>query len=103
MAAAGSIDSNASKPTWKHQPKLPSLPVPALADTMKRYLRSCEPLYTADELAHTKAVVADFMKSDGPELQAIIEDKAATERNWVRIHNHFWPCGMCTAQQWAVE
>ena len=83
MAAAGGIDTDFTKITWKQQPTLPSLPVPALADTMKRYLKSCEPLYSAEELAHTKAVVADFLKTSGPELQAIIEDKAATERNWV--------------------
>ena len=83
MAAASGIDTDTSKLTWKHQPELPSLPVPTLADTMRRYLRSCEPLYSADELAHTKAVVSDFLKTSGPELQALLEDKAATERNWV--------------------
>ena len=87
MAAAATGDGSASKQSlWQYQDDLPSLPVPALEDTMRRFLKSAEVFLSPEELQHTKAVIADFQRTRGPELQAILEDRASDSRNWVRFH-----------------
>ena len=80
-----------TKVLWEHDSSLPSLPVPKLEDTMAQYLKSCEPLLTEEEFKHTKAVVGNFLRGSGPELQAVLEDKAESERNWVRTYS-WYPC-----------
>ena len=39
---------------------LPSLPVPPLAQTLERLLKTAAPLLTAAELEHAKALAAEF-------------------------------------------
>jgi len=70
---------------FPHQDDLPPLPLPELSDTLQRYLRSVEPLLTADEYAHTSAVVTEFGREggEGEALQAFLEEKASNERNWM--------------------
>ena len=85
MAAASAAGGSGEKVLWQYQDDLPSLPVPKLEDTMRRFLRSAEVFLSPDELQHTKAVIADFQRTAGPELQAILEDKASDSRNWVRL------------------
>jgi len=55
----------------QHQSKLPKIPVPTLKDTLQRYLVAIEPLVSAEQLAKTKHVVADFESNPawGPYLQ----------------------------------
>lgn len=48
------------------------LPVPALEDTMKRYLRSVEPLVTPAEFEQVQKECADFVAGPGPKLQATL-------------------------------
>ncbi|CEG38666.1 carnitine o-acetyltransferase [Plasmopara halstedii] len=69
--------------TMQFQEGLPPLPLPSLEQTLERYVKSCEPLLTASELDHTKAVCHDFLRGVGPQLQAILQERADAERNWI--------------------
>ncbi|KOO34715.1 carnitine o-acetyltransferase [Chrysochromulina tobinii] len=76
------LTSEALFPT---QAELPPLPLPALSDTLARYLKAVKPLLTETEYTHTRAVVADFGREsgDGMALQTFLEEKADSERNWM--------------------
>ncbi|OWZ21235.1 Choline/Carnitine O-acyltransferase [Phytophthora megakarya] len=67
----------------QHQDALPPLPLPPLEQTLEQYIQSCAPLLEPSELAHTKAVCHDFLQGVGPQLQAILQERADTERNWI--------------------
>lgn len=75
----------AKKITYAHQDDLPSLPLPSLEDTLAKLLRSTKPFLTAEEFEHTEAVIEDFKNGAGRELHAILEDRAASSRNWVCV------------------
>ncbi|TDH74039.1 hypothetical protein CCR75_009000 [Bremia lactucae] len=69
--------------TMQFQDELPSLPLPSLEQTLNTYVKSCEPLLSSSELDHTMAVCHDFLHGVGPQLQAILQERADTERNWI--------------------
>uniref|UniRef100_K3WLZ3 Choline/carnitine acyltransferase domain-containing protein n=1 Tax=Globisporangium ultimum (strain ATCC 200006 / CBS 805.95 / DAOM BR144) TaxID=431595 RepID=K3WLZ3_GLOUD len=69
--------------TFQYQDELPSLPLPSLEETLTKYVKSVEPLLTAQELEHTKAVCHDFLNGVGPQLQSILQERADSERNWL--------------------
>ncbi|OQR95058.1 choline/Carnitine O-acyltransferase [Achlya hypogyna] len=73
----------ANETTYGHQDSLPPLPLPPLEQTLEAYVKSCEPLLTPAELEHTKAVCHDFLNGVGPSLHAILEERAASEKNWL--------------------
>ncbi len=79
------MESLSSSALFPHQEELPPLPLPALSDTLDRYLQSVKPLLSAEEFAHTQAVVADFGREggEGEALQCFLEEKAESERNWM--------------------
>lgn len=58
---------------------LPTLPIPPLEDTCRRYLLALEGLQEADEHARTKKAVEDFLKGDGPRIQARLKSWAANK------------------------
>jgi carnitine O-acetyltransferase len=55
--------------TFRHQGELPKLPIPPLEDTCERYLEYIAALQSPEELALSKARVAQFLTEDGPRLQ----------------------------------
>lgn len=69
--------------TLQYQDELPPLPLPALEETLEKYIQTCEPLLSVEELEHTRAVCEDFKSGHGPELQRVLEAKAANEKNWI--------------------
>jgi len=74
-----------AKPTFKNQNKLPKLPVQDLHKGLAMYLKSLEPLVTAQEYKQTEAYVQDFVKPGGlgEKLHKRLLDKAKTEpRSW---------------------
>ncbi|TMW62458.1 hypothetical protein Poli38472_005076 [Pythium oligandrum] len=75
--------SKPSERTFQYQDELPPLPLPPLEQTLERYIKSCEPLLSEQELEHTKAVCHDFLHGVGPQLQAILQERADSERNWI--------------------
>jgi len=73
--------------TLRYQTKLPKLPIPPLEDTCKRYLRALEGLQTAQEHEQTKRVVADFLKNEGPKLDAKLRKYAESRDSYIEA---FW-------------
>ena len=62
-------------PTLHFQDSLPKLPLPKLEDTLKRMVYSAGPLCSQDEMEEAHHLVAEFAASDGPVLQAALEDR----------------------------
>ncbi|KAG6602914.1 Choline/Carnitine O-acyltransferase [Phytophthora cinnamomi] len=75
--------SKETERTMQYQDELPSLPLPPLEQTLEQYVQSCEALLEPSALEHTKAVCHDFLHGVGPQLQAILQERADTERNWI--------------------
>ncbi|KIM28229.1 hypothetical protein M408DRAFT_329582 [Serendipita vermifera MAFF 305830] len=82
--------------THTHKPKildtdaqasLPKLPVPDLEDTCRRYLAALKELQDPDEHAATQRAVDEFLKGDGPRIQAKLRDWAAAKDSYIE---EFW-------------
>ncbi|GAA6063319.1 hypothetical protein JCM10212_005487 [Sporobolomyces blumeae] len=69
--------------TFAGQDQLPKLPIPPLEETMSRYLRALEALQTPAEHAHTKHVVDDFLKNEGPELHQKLKEYASSRASYI--------------------
>jgi carnitine O-acetyltransferase len=63
---------------FQHQASLPKLPVPALSDTLNKYLTTVKPLVSEAQYAQTKVVVTDFGRpgGQGEILQKRLEQRA---------------------------
>lgn len=69
--------------TYASQEKLPKLPIPELESTCEKYINALKPLQNAREQADTAAAVADFLKSDGPELQSRLKKYATGKTSYI--------------------
>ncbi|OQS01750.1 choline/Carnitine O-acyltransferase [Achlya hypogyna] len=71
--------------TYANQEDLPSLPVPDLEQTARKYLDSVAPFVTPEELRHTTELMNEFVGPNGQahELHKMLLERAATERNWL--------------------
>ncbi|KOS13884.1 acyltransferase ctase cot cpt [Malassezia pachydermatis] len=68
--------STSSKPMYAGQPSLPLLPVPALEQTLSKYLQSTLPLQESDEsLAVTKAAVESALKGKDAKLMQTLQER----------------------------
>ncbi|XP_071111606.1 carnitine O-acetyltransferase-like isoform X1 [Haliotis cracherodii] len=65
------------------QDSLPRLPLPSVEQTLHKYLRTVQPLVSAEDYRHTEKLVEAFKKSPGPELQALLEKRAGEKTNWL--------------------
>ena len=78
---------NSVGPMLCYQKNLPKLPVPALKDTLEKYLKTVRPLLNSEEYAKTEAAVAEFQKPGGfgEELQKRLLAKANNPNvvNWL--------------------
>jgi len=63
--------------TFSGQDTLKTLPVPPLEGTLEGFITATEPLVSAQEFAELKNLAADFGITQGRELQARLEQKAA--------------------------
>ncbi|TPX37571.1 hypothetical protein SmJEL517_g00675 [Synchytrium microbalum] len=72
--------ADAEKPLFKHQSKIPFLPVPELSSTLKKYLRSVRAIANDEEYANTVKAVETFRQPGGmgDKLQARLQERAAT-------------------------
>ncbi|KAG6876954.1 hypothetical protein C0992_011240, partial [Termitomyces sp. T32_za158] len=75
----------AAPPMLRFQASLPPLPVPALESTVSKYLETLTPLLTPTQLAHSKAVAAEFLASPQASVlqQRLKERAAAVGDNWL--------------------
>ncbi|KAF9337864.1 hypothetical protein BG006_002229, partial [Podila minutissima] len=72
--------------TLSLQHTLPKLPVPALEETLAKYLHSIEPLATPEELERSKALAKDFLKPGGlgrTLQQRLLDVDRAAPDNWL--------------------
>lgn len=74
---------------FKYQSQLPKLPVPTLAETSAKYLRSVEPFLSPAQLQSTTAIFEEFIRpgGQGEVLQQRLEEFAQGKDNWLA---EFW-------------
>ncbi|DAZ96242.1 TPA: hypothetical protein N0F65_012545 [Lagenidium giganteum] len=69
--------------TYSFQDALPRLPVPAVKDTVERYLKSVHPLLSEEEYKEVVKMADDFVKKDSPKLQLYLVLKSWWSSNFV--------------------
>jgi hypothetical protein len=69
--------------TFAGQDRLPKLPIPDLDISCKNYLRVLKPLQSRREHEETKAVVEEFVKHEGPELQERLKKYAGGRSSYI--------------------
>ncbi|PTB63929.1 hypothetical protein BBK36DRAFT_1171377 [Trichoderma citrinoviride] len=73
--------------TFRHQDKLPKLPIPELENTAKRYLEALKPLQSPREHAETQHAVNEFLREEGPDLQEKLKRYAQGKTSYIE---QFW-------------
>lgn len=73
--------------TYASQDHLPKLPIPELDSTCEKYINALKPLQNGREQADTAAAVAEFLKSEGPELQSRLKKYATGKTSYIE---QFW-------------
>ncbi|KAK7080790.1 Carnitine O-palmitoyltransferase 1, liver isoform [Halocaridina rubra] len=68
---------------YSYQGSLPRLPLPALKDTMSRYLRSVRPLMDDEAYARMEKLAAEFQNGIGKKLQRYLVLKSWWATNYV--------------------
>lgn len=68
---------------YSYQAFLPRLPVPAVKDTMNRYLESVKPLMDDEKFAKTKVLAKEFEQNLAPRLQRYLVLKSWWASNYV--------------------
>ena len=73
------------------QKPLPKLPVPALHDTLAKYLRTIRPVVSEATYQRTEALVTQFRRpgGQGEELQKRLEAFAENTECWVIINTQY--------------
>jgi len=76
---------NVSSRFKAHQDSLPRLPVPALHQSLDRYLKALQPIVSEEEWAQTKQLVEEFQTAGGvgERLQKGLERRARKTENWL--------------------
>lgn len=69
--------------TYASQETLPKLPIPELDKTCKNYLNALRPLQSRREQEDTAAVVTDFLKNEGPELDSRLRKYATGKTSYI--------------------
>jgi carnitine O-palmitoyltransferase 1 len=68
---------------YSYQSVLPTLPLPSLDDTLRKYLRSVRPLYNDVEYQHVEALAEEFKQTIGRKLQRYLWLKWLISTNYV--------------------
>lgn len=76
------FESSAER-TFQYQRSLPPLPVPALRDTLSKYLDAVKPFASEEEFGATVAIVKRFEEGIGQELHQKLLQRAKSKRNWL--------------------
>uniref|UniRef100_A0A8C7AFS9 Carnitine O-octanoyltransferase n=1 Tax=Neovison vison TaxID=452646 RepID=A0A8C7AFS9_NEOVI len=71
--------------TFQYQDSLPSLPVPSLEDSLKKYLEAVKPFANKEEYKKTKEIVQKFQDGIGRKLHQKLLERAKGKRNWVFV------------------
>ena len=70
---------------YSYQGSLPKLPVPDLEGTMKRYLKSVQPLMDEEKHKRMEKLVTEFSNGIGPKLQRYLTLKSWWASNYVSM------------------
>ncbi|CAG0892441.1 unnamed protein product [Cyprideis torosa] len=82
-------------PTMHFQASLPRLRIPKLEMTCERYLRSLEPVATADEYAESKRIVEEFQRGKGKVLQEELQRLDAANKHTSYISPMWFDMYLC--------
>lgn len=74
--------SNAER-TFQYQGHLPSLPVPCLEESLRKYLDAVKPFASKEEFQATVKTVKKFKEGIGRELHQKLQQRAKIKRNWL--------------------
>ncbi|KAK2488635.1 hypothetical protein MC885_008000 [Smutsia gigantea] len=69
--------------TFQYQDSLPSLPVPSLEESLKKYLESVKPFANEEEYKKTEEIVQKFQSGIGKTLHQKLLERAKGRRNWL--------------------
>ncbi|XP_042540558.1 peroxisomal carnitine O-octanoyltransferase [Dipodomys spectabilis] len=69
--------------TFQYQDSLPSLPVPSLEESLKKYLESVKPFANEEEYKKTEEIVQKFQNGVGEKLHQKLLARAKAKRNWL--------------------
>ncbi|XP_058534087.1 peroxisomal carnitine O-octanoyltransferase [Ochotona princeps] len=69
--------------TFQYQDSLPSLPVPSLEESLKKYLESVKPFADEEEYKKTEEIVRIFQNGIGAKLHQKLLERAKGKRNWL--------------------
>lgn len=69
--------------TFAAQDKLPKLPIPELESTLKKYQDVLRPLQNKREQEDTAAAAQEFLRGEGPELQARLKKYATGKTSYI--------------------
>jgi len=84
--------------TYSSQDKIPQLPIPDLEASSKKYLSSLRPLQSPKEQHDSELSVKEFLRTDGPALQAKLKEYAEGKSNYIEQF-----CMVCLQQHLAME
>ncbi|KGL74428.1 Peroxisomal carnitine O-octanoyltransferase, partial [Tinamus guttatus] len=73
----------AAERTFQYQDSLPPLPVPALEESLKKYLDAVKPFLNQEEYLRTEHIVKNFENGIGKELHQKLLERAKSRRNWL--------------------
>lgn len=65
------------------QDKLPKLPIPDLNSTCEKYLEALKPLQNGPEHEETESAVQQFLRNEGPKLQARLKKYALGKASYL--------------------
>ncbi|XP_044535565.1 peroxisomal carnitine O-octanoyltransferase isoform X1 [Gracilinanus agilis] len=69
--------------TFQYQDSLPSLPVPSLDESLKKYLDAVKPFANEEEYKQTEEIVQKFQNGIGEKLHQKLLERAKGKRNWL--------------------
>nr|XP_056713390.1 peroxisomal carnitine O-octanoyltransferase [Euleptes europaea] len=83
MNMENQVTDTSEERTFQYQRTLPSLPVPALDESLKKYLDSVKPFLNQEEYQRTESIVKAFENGIGKKLQQKLLERAKVKRNWL--------------------
>ncbi|KAH7719844.1 Acyltransferase ChoActase/COT/CPT [Aphelenchoides avenae] len=78
---AAPVAEYSTKSGWVHE--LPKLGVPALPETIDKFIALARPIQTEQEHRETIRIATDFLRGDASQLQRHLEERARKLRNWL--------------------
>lgn len=94
--------------TFEYQSNLPRLPIPELADTLSKWIKTCEPFATENDIKELKDIAKDFEDGLGPVLQSRLQAYEKTQTNswleawWLQMAYLNWRDSLLINSNWHI-